>query len=880
MRLYYDGSEVSNVAKITVTRKVDAVDQFAVILTDQTQSDAATWRDRRFEKKAEIFFDDEKFCLKGIVEEVKFTPSSRTITLNGFGTLQAAAYGTVDENYILAEGTITDLSGYVLTDSEATWSDDEWNGKGCLISDQTGPATSTTVTAGTTPTVTYIDKFGNSGSADTNTGAADGHQSANDGKEHYIAKDETSVLRTQLHVPRLRVEYDFDCSSYSNLHYIESIVIHSKATDNAGEPRNIIRIEIKDQTAASGDEWKQIATETATTSYGVKIVPPLSQTNAYFDGSGHVQIRITARCDKEYKGGAGDVSIYELHHNLYVDYIALTIWYDADDDVLTHNEFAITDTSAGPPKTITVDALVSTYGVKIGDAYVVAEKNQVVLQELIGRYIGVNYDIDDDGHYCARRLRGITALRLINDMTKAGSMHYWVEIDQDSGTETVKIKDSWTDNSVTLTDSDIDEVARPVLSYGREEYGKVIVFGGRKRVGDGAIDVYGEAVSTTSDSPKVLVINDASILSDTEAEKVAEGLLALHEDPPVSLTMRLKDSASNRALQPGEVVSVSATSLGLSVTSEPITWIQFSQVTNGRVNITVHVGLGSTPASARTKKEMRALKSEVSKIAARLISSQAEIQGVTRHQDLTGIGEDDHHQKFENLVEDTSPQLGGDLDTNGNALKDDTRDYVEIKEKYVRITGNTTGNANYAWLGFYQSDGTRTGYVGDGSSSDQHMRVVADQASLLLMVPSAGQIYFYKGGSAVGSVDEYNTHAYLKSRTSGAHWYFTDGSGTLTTVHAASFSQTCEPIPDRDVLSAVRLLRNHPKSGEIDKDLLRKHLPEAYAESGGVLCRHREINLGGMVNVLIKAVQELADKLDALGSRVIELEKAMEVLLE
>jgi len=60
------------------------------------------------------------------------------------------------------------------------------------------------------------------------------------------------------------------------------------------------------------------------------------------------------------------------------------------------------------------------------------------------------------------------------------------------------------------------------------------------------------------------------------------------------------------------------------------------------------------------------------------------------HNSLTGIGVDDHHIKFENLVEDVSPQLGGALNLNGKNITQ------------ILIAGENLINGNLCYL---KSDG-------------------------------------------------------------------------------------------------------------------------------------------------------------------------------
>lgn len=90
--------------------------------------------------------------------------------------------------------------------------------------------------------------------------------------------------------------------------------------------------------------------------------------------------------------------------------------------------------------------------------------------------------------------------------------------------------------------------------------------------------------------------------------------------------------------------------------------------------------------------------------------------GITITSDSAGaiIINNDIANAINNVVEDTTPQLGGDLDTNGNALVDSTTDYIWIKENELRISGDID-SANDEFLEL-KKDGTNF-VIGVNSSS-------------------------------------------------------------------------------------------------------------------------------------------------------------------
>lgn len=67
----------------------------------------------------------------------------------------------------------------------------------------------------------------------------------------------------------------------------------------------------------------------------------------------------------------------------------------------------------------------------------------------------------------------------------------------------------------------------------------------------------------------------------------------------------------------------------------------------------------------------------------------------------------------------------------------------------VRVQGGGTGAANDAYIGFFDSAGTRIGYVGDGSPNDANTFLVSDSAAVQL-VSAAGRAFTVAANGNVG----------------------------------------------------------------------------------------------------------------------------------
>jgi len=228
---------------------------------------------------------------------------------------------------------------------------------------------------------------------------------------------------------------------------------------------------------------------------------------------------------------------------------------------------------------------------------------------------------------------------------------------------------------------------------------------------------------------------------------------------------------------------------------------------------------------------------------------------------------------------------GHDLDMNGRKIVNTSGDiHLDPSTGFVYVDGISTGTGNKAFITFLQSDGTDDGYVGVASITTRDFYIVSRGDRIRTWL---GDRWMYIGKATTNKRIKFqNTYS---TNADSAGFEFRGSSDVWVYVYANDFINMTPPIPERKVLEDIRGLCNHPTSGKMDKDWVRARIPEAYDEpkKGSGVFRPRGVKVGALLAVVIKAVQELADKIDAvdksinvLSERVSVVEKALEVILD
>ncbi|MFN0151691.1 MAG: hypothetical protein ACKVU1_13385 [bacterium] len=77
--------------------------------------------------------------------------------------------------------------------------------------------------------------------------------------------------------------------------------------------------------------------------------------------------------------------------------------------------------------------------------------------------------------------------------------------------------------------------------------------------------------------------------------------------------------------------------------------------------------------------------------------------------------------------------------------------HIQTQDEGVRVQGSGSGNANTAWIGFNESDGTALGWVGDGSSQDRNTYLASYVADVILYTSFAALTAKADGKVGIGT---------------------------------------------------------------------------------------------------------------------------------
>ena len=77
--------------------------------------------------------------------------------------------------------------------------------------------------------------------------------------------------------------------------------------------------------------------------------------------------------------------------------------------------------------------------------------------------------------------------------------------------------------------------------------------------------------------------------------------------------------------------------------------------------------------------------------------------------------------------------------------------HIKTPDEGIRVQGSAAGNANTAWIGFNESDGTALGWVGDGSSQDRNTYLSSYVADVILYTSSAALTAKADGKVGIGT---------------------------------------------------------------------------------------------------------------------------------
>ena len=612
MRIQWDGNEVTGWFSLSYRRITDDIDLAEFRLRDADRSVAATWKTYRFKDKLCIGYPDGRIDFSGRPVRVKSRDTYCIIECEGL--LSKGLDGTVNRNYQYESGLVTYIAedfSYIRADIVGL-TQNQYQYRGLQFTDMTDPTTHSQLTADhqeTTPKYRMKDVFGDVSSI---TGTFEKTQ-VEDGDAHVFSHTLNDITKAD-YAPveqtcEVFADYSFDASGLSNPQAVTWVTIRAWASrDTAiGLAKgmtyyiwNWAKRETFDYTIHDDTGWDLIGAcpDWFDPQFGRTYLPPEGKGRNFINPTtGEIIIRVTAMEESSDKSVIPWGAAFHLDFNAHIDYINVGVLHHETGKFLNAPQLEITGHGASQETYTQIECnLEYGHNLAVGDGVGICEENYLVIDDLLKAFEGaVIPDLEDDGKFCGRLIKSGKALALIANQCKAGNLHFFLGYSpMGAATFYTKSPANWLDNSVTLTDAEIDPTFDPQVDYLDDEFGHFEFYGGRARFGSSetGTDIFATATALAGNS-KTYVEQDVSVLSTSEAQSVVDALKAWYSSDSLAIVLKLNDTSVAEALQPGEVVAIAATKLHLNFAKSSdmyVKWKEVQQKINGP--IVTFVGIG------------------------------------------------------------------------------------------------------------------------------------------------------------------------------------------------------------------------------------------------------------------------------------------------
>ena len=299
----------------------------------------------------------------------------------------------------------------------------------------------------------------------------------------------------------------------------------------------------------------------------------------------------------------------EGYVEVHVDYLRAKISYH-DDDVLPIME-PITDSTASTVTCATV-ANWQDVGVTIDvDAFQIAENTPQIIQDVMSQ-AGLNFWIESPGSftkYMARKFKGkhcIEPLKAVCDLE--GS--HWIEDYVNNRIVIIKPAD-YVDSTISLTQANYEHEWEIEDQCNQVKY---IYVWGKTSINEATqstVNIFAKAVSKTATGEKSMQIIDDNIMTQPEAQEIANTQLALLEAKRPSIRVPL--DGVNILLQLGAYVNLTMARPTVGAADYKIRMIQRSKFGKTGIKTVVYCGLGETHWDELIVKEIKKLQLETHK---------------------------------------------------------------------------------------------------------------------------------------------------------------------------------------------------------------------------------------------------------------------------
>ncbi|MFX1371332.1 MAG: nitrous oxide reductase family maturation protein NosD [Promethearchaeota archaeon] len=697
MKLYHDAdeddswTEVGDVVEYpTITTRNNMYGLCDVKLRDFEGALYSTWYSRDF-CPMRVEDDDENVIFDGYLAKKNFTAKYLMLHLVGFGV--RLEWASFNSNYILAEGKVqqvdADAELHVYYDENENneydaggdedfdWDDDQWvsgqQDKGLLIVDNTTSTISKEWDASAVDISGEDSSAGNAASTITKDDddelvvTVDGDNNQTYATSTSFTIDGTVIPDTHS-IQKIEIDYQYgfdipDCDPYS-FWYLRGYLQIKKDAD---------WITLK-TLEYSGKGPTKIWTDSPL----ITIEESATEMAKYFNTAGGnftelKGLRIYTRGQYITMGGYAEI-------DMECDYIKVTVYHNTLN--ISPIMESITDSAAN---SLTCAGVTWTNtGVAVNDSFKIGQNTNTILSDIASQ-AGVPLNIVSTlSKYIARHFKGLYCISALTSVCQVEGA-IWCE---DHATRRIKIvkPDDFVDSGVDLTVSDAD------WDWDLEDACNQV-----KRVevwGNAAYNIFSPAEDFTVSGNITKIIIDNTIMTKSDAQEVANTQLDYYKDKRPS--MRLSLNGTRTAIQLGTTVDITFARPTIAKATYPIRMIERKPRGIDGIQTIIHAGLGETEWDEKLGMAIRRVNSVARKnLSDRLVSTPWAAGAIITYGDIVGFGtgvrdiidaeivdgeaidaaidaliathtadDNAHHEVFENLVEDVTPQLGGDLDLN------------------------------------------------------------------------------------------------------------------------------------------------------------------------------------------------------------------------
>jgi len=497
-----------------------------------------------------------------------------------------SAYGADDYSYVKSIRTTLSYSGSDPTslgletneDASFTWENDQWindRDVGILILDNTSgnsirggePSAVTpnghTAASGNAQSIGYPDDADYYSATDTYAGGYNAYADVD--MDGFSIADSNTLLKIEL-------KY--------------KIGVYSSYQGGANTGVNVYLKIKKDSsyiTIATATAWYPIGVDgktrwvEGTHEITTDLADYLDKTGSYYDALKGTRV--------EMESGATYVS---GSAKLYIDYLEVFITYNQDP--ISPIMVPITDNGASWIKASSINW--NDSGVDVGDKFQIGESTIKVLSE-IGSACGIVITCQSTlTKYMARYFRGSYGMEGLKAVCLLEGM-IWFE-DHENEVIVVSKEADLVDSGIDLTQADYDINWK--YNDHCNNFKKIEVYGNSE------LEIYASAIDESINSEQVKQLIDDTIMTNADAQEVANAQLAIWKNKRPSIYLRLHGMRS--ALMAGKLVDITLTRPTKAKAAYPIRRLERFRE-GEHVKTVIYAGLGSTPPDEEMADKIR-----------------------------------------------------------------------------------------------------------------------------------------------------------------------------------------------------------------------------------------------------------------------------------